>query len=91
MAYGRNEFGYYDGYQAVASSNQGSFNNPRQKMWMVQRRSDYGWRVELITNSFEAAKDKARFLLDCGGEYMNINRVMVSEIVPIDNVITPSV
>ncbi len=31
MAYGRNEFGYYDEYQAVASSNQGSFNNPRQK------------------------------------------------------------
>ncbi|APQ76834.1 hypothetical protein EXM36_07780 [Clostridium botulinum] len=91
MAYGRNEFGYYEEYQAVASSNQGSFNNPRQKMWMVQRRGYYAWEIELITNSFEDAKDKARFLLDCGGEYMNINRVMVSEIVPMDNVITPSV
>ncbi|EJP6472796.1 hypothetical protein FDG09_06910 [Clostridium sporogenes] len=91
MAYGRNEFGYYDEYQAVASNNQGSFNNPRQKMWMVQRRSEVGWRIELITNSFEEAKDKAKFLLDSGGLSMNINRVVVAEIVPIDNIITPSV
>lgn len=87
----RNKFGYYDTYQAVASDNQGSFNNPRQKMWVVQRRSNNGWRIELITNSFEEAKEMANDLIRRGGMYMNINRVMLSEIVPIDTVITPSV
>lgn len=90
MAYG-GKFGYYDNYLAVANDNQGSFNNPRQKQWCVQRRGDYGWKIELITNSFEEAKNKANDLIRSGGEYMNINRVMVMEIVPIDIVITPSV
>lgn len=78
-------------YSAVTNANQGTFNNPRQKTWAVMSMGMYGWSINLTTNSFDEAKGQARQLLNRGGEYMNINRVMVVEIVPIDTVITPSV
>lgn len=77
-------------YSAVTNSNQGSFNNPRQKMWAVMQ-NDYGWVIKLTTNSFQEAKEQARQLLNTGGYNISINGIMVVEIVPIDTVITPSV
>lgn len=78
-------------YRAVANENQGSFNNPRQKMWCVQRRGFQGWSIEIITNSFDEAKNVAKQILVQGGLYTSIDRIMVSEIVPMDAIVTPIV
>jgi hypothetical protein len=78
-------------YSAVSNTNQGSFNNPRQKTWATMQLGIYGWSIALSTNDLEAAKAKAGELLKAGGMYMSIDRVMVVEIVPIDFVMTPSV
>lgn len=78
-------------YRSVSNINQGTFNNPRQKTWGVMSEGRNNWSIELTTNSFEEAKEKARQLLSSGGQYMDINSIMVIEIVPIDTVMTPSV
>lgn len=78
-------------YSAVTNTNQGSFNNPRQKMWGVLQNASSGWTIVLITNCFDDAKEQVRKLLNTGGQYTSIDRLMVVEIVPIDTVITPSV
>lgn len=78
-------------YLAVGNENQGSFNNPRQKQWCVQKKGAYGWSIELITNSFDEAKNSAKRILAKGGMYTSIDRIMVSEITPIDTIITPIV
>ncbi|KEH92312.1 hypothetical protein [Clostridium massiliodielmoense] len=77
-------------YKAVTNLNQGIFNSPRQKMWAVMNNS-MGWRIELITNSFDEAKEKAREFINKGGSCMSIDSIMVVEIVPIDTVISPSI
>lgn len=77
-------------YSAVTNTNGGTFNNPRQKMWGVFHCCPY-WTLVLTTNSFEQAKEQARQILNAGGTYTSIDRIMVVEIVPIDTVITPSV
>lgn len=78
-------------YKAVTNTNQGTFNNPRQKTWAVMTLGEYGWGIKSTTNSFEEAKEETRKLINAGGMYMNINRVMIVEIVPIDTVMAPSV
>jgi hypothetical protein len=78
-------------YKSVSNSNQGVFNNPRQKTWATMNMSATGWVIALTTNDFDAAKQKAADLLKAGGIFMSINRVMVVEIVPIDTIITPLV
>ena len=78
-------------YREVANENQCIFNNPRQKTWCVQRKTDYGWKIELITNCFDEGKSKVKELLGAGGMYTSLDRVMMSELVPIDIVITPNV
>ncbi|MBC2580005.1 hypothetical protein [Clostridium sp. DJ247] len=78
-------------YSAVTNTNQGTFNNPRQKTWAVMNQGMFGWSISFTTNSFDEAKKRARQFINAGGIYMNINRIMVVEIVPIDTVITPSV
>lgn len=78
-------------YYAIANTNQGTFNNPRQKMWGVMTLGAAGWGISLTTNSFDEAKEDVRNKINAGGMFMNINRVMLVEIVPIDTVITPSV
>ncbi|MCD3254348.1 hypothetical protein [Clostridium botulinum] len=79
-------------YQPVYKENQGIFNNPRQKMWMVMHyySGDYGsgWTIDLFTNSFFEAKAKTNDLLRNG---TRLDRIIVSEVTPIDNVIVPSV
>lgn len=78
-------------YNPVASINQGIFNNPRQKTWAVMHKGSTNWTIQLITNSLDEAKAKVRSLINSGGMYMSIDRVMIVEIVPIDTAITPSV
>ncbi|WP_315114574.1 hypothetical protein [uncultured Clostridium sp.] len=80
--------GYYNG---VSNANQGIFNNPRQKMWAVfiYNRAVYGTsslKLEYTTNSFDEAKTYARGKLNNG---VKIDDIIVTEIVPIDTVITP--
>ena len=78
-------------YKPVYQENQGIFNNPRQKMWMVMHyysgESSSGWNMDLFTNSFSEAKAKANELLRTG---TRLDRIVVSEVVPIDNVIIPN-
>lgn len=78
-------------YLAVSNVNQGSFNNPRQKTWSVMQNGEYGWYITLITGDFEEAKTLAGNIIKGGGQYINVNAVMVQEIVPIDLIMTPSV
>lgn len=78
-------------YTAVTRENQGVFNNPRQKTWGVFKLGSSGWSIEKTTNCFPEAKEEARKILNRGGEYCSIDRIMVVEIVPIDTVMTPSV
>ncbi|MCD3223835.1 hypothetical protein [Clostridium botulinum] len=78
-------------YRSVYQENQGIFNNPRQKMWMVMYyysgENSSGWAIDLFTNSFMEAKTKANELLKTG---TRLDRIVVSEVVPIDNVIVPN-
>lgn len=78
-------------YLAVSNTNQGSFNNPRQKTWATMQMGIYGWGFAYTGNDYEAAKDKAAELLRAGGMYMSVDRVMVVEICPIDFIMTPTV
>ncbi|WP_142415397.1 hypothetical protein [Hathewaya massiliensis] len=79
------------GYSAVTNKNQGSFNNPRQKTWGVFQCGNNGWYIAHTTNCFDEVKEEARKILNRGGQYCSIDRIMVVEIVPIDTVMTPSV
>ena len=81
----------YSSYSAVSNPNQGTFNNPRQKMWFTMQLGMMGWSIALSTNDLEQAKDKAAELLRAGGMYMSIDRVIVVEVVPIDFTMTPTV
>lgn len=78
-------------YSAVSNTNQGSFNNPRHKMWATMQFGMMGWSFAYIGNDFEQAKKTAGALLKAGGMYMSIDRVMVVEICPIDFMMTPTV
>jgi hypothetical protein len=78
-------------YSAVTNENQGSFNNPRQKMWAVMNLISSNWQIVLITNCFDEAKNTCRSILNAGGVNAGIDKIMVVEIVPIDTVVTPSV
>lgn len=78
-------------YSAVSNTNQGSFNNPRQKTWATMQLGNWGWDFAYLGNDFEAAKAKASELLRAGGMFMSIDRVIVVEICPIDFIMTPLV
>lgn len=78
-------------YLAISNTNQGSFNNPRHKTWATMQLGATGWAFAYIGNDYEEAKKTAGNLLKKGGMFMNINRVMVVEICPIDFTMTPSV
>lgn len=78
-------------YSAVSNTNQGSFNNPRQKTWLVMQSGAYGWGIVYSGGDFEYAKKLYGNMLRRGGMYTNINTVMIVEVVPADISITPSV
>ena len=75
-------------YSSVYNTNQGTFNNPRQKTWVVMQLSQQGWGVLLTTSCFDEAKETVNNSLRHG---VNLDELMMSELVPIDSVITPSV
>jgi asparagine N-glycosylation enzyme membrane subunit Stt3 len=77
-------------YYAISQPNT-TFNQPRQRTWAVIRKNDYGWQLDLESSSFSLVQRRAKQILDAGGEYTSINKVMVVEIIPIDTVITPTV
>lgn len=87
------------GYSSVSNDGQGSFHNPRQKTWGVfqlittssENISTTGLQLILITTNFIEVKDKVRAILNAGGISAGIDNIIVTEIVPIDTVITPSV
>lgn len=77
-------------YQSVSQPST-SFGNPRQKTWIVLKSGNTGWYPSLLTTSFIEAQGIVKNYLSTGGEYGNINNIMVAEIVPIDLMITPQV
>lgn len=76
-------------YSAVTNPNQGVFNNPRQKTWGIFSVTTNGWVLNFTSNDFSAIRENFRQLLNNGGQYTNINNLIVVEIVPVDTVITP--
>ena len=78
-------------YLAVSNTNQGSFNNPRQKTWAVMQSGVYGWGITYMGGDFEYAKKIYGDILRAGGMYTSIDRVMILEVVPADIAITPTV
>lgn len=79
-----------ESYVSVSKDNS-SFKNPRQKTWIVLNLGSSGWQIKNITQSYSEVQSSVKELFDAGGMYMNINRVMVGELIPIDTVITPNV
>lgn len=77
-------------YVSVSQKNS-TFNQPRQKTWIVFQLGTTGWNPKLTTTSFSEAQDEVKAFLCAGGQYTNINRIMVAELVPIDLLITPQV
>ncbi|NMM62370.1 hypothetical protein HBE96_06640 [Clostridium sp. P21] len=77
-------------YKAISQPNT-TFNQPRQKEWIVFHSGDCGWQIKKQTSSFLEAQSEVKELLSNGGMYTSINRVMMCEVVPIDMVITPQV
>ncbi|AKA70122.1 hypothetical protein [Clostridium scatologenes] len=76
-------------YSAVMNTNT-SFNQPRQKTWVVFHNAPF-WTIKLITTSFAEAQSKAKEILSTGGVFTSIDRIMVCEIAPLDFIMTPNV
>lgn len=76
-------------YSAVTNANS-TFNQPRQKMWVVLQQAPF-WTLKIITPSFTEAQSKVKEILSGGGIYASIDKIILCEIVPIDFAMTPNV
>ncbi|WPC42973.1 hypothetical protein [Clostridium sp. JS66] len=79
-----------ENYQAVMYSNT-TFNQPRQTQWAVLSKGMYGWDIKTIDPSLAKVEQAAKNILASGGEYTNINKIMVVQIMPLDFIMTPNV
>lgn len=68
-----------------------TFQQPRQKTWLIIKLGEMGWSLYATSTSFLEAQNVVKSLLSSGGQYVGINKVMLCELVPIDFTMTPQV
>ena len=83
-------------FNSVYNNNQGSFNNPRQKLWAVliaDSNSANYWRPVIVTNDYQEAQQEAKYQINYNRWYVHnmLDKVLLVEVVPMDFVVTPNV